>query len=142
MIKLKSLILETSDELEFVSPDEASERDIDYYDDLNRIEKESGIRILSDKNLSVIAIKNGKAVGALYTGLSGDEFSFDIIVDKNERGQGIGNKLSNLGFSEYRDLPEGYNLKLDVVNPNMVHYLLKKGLTVVNQIGGHTIMTL
>lgn len=136
MIKLKDLIKE---ELSFESPDEVS---IDYYSDLNKIEKESGINILSGKNLSILSIKDGKCVGALYTELSGNEFSFDIVVDKNERNRGIGDKLFNFAMNEYHDLPDNYILKLDVVNPNWVNHHLKRGLKIIDKIGNHTIMSI
>lgn len=136
MIKLKDLIKEV---VEFESPEDSS---VDYYEDLNRMEKESGINILSGKELTLIAVTNGKCVGALYTELSGDEFSFDVIVDKSERGRGIGKKLINFGLSEFKSLPEDYQLKLDVVNSDLVNHLLKRGLKITDKIGEHTIMTL
>jgi len=136
MIKLKSLIKE---ELTFESPDESS---VNFYSDLNRIEKESGINILSDKNLLIVAIKDEKCVGALYTGFSNKEFSFDIIVDKNERNQGIGDNLFKIGMAEYHSVSDEYHLKLDVVNPYWVNHHLKRGLKIVNKIGNHTIMSI
>jgi ribosomal protein S18 acetylase RimI-like enzyme len=139
MIKLMDMIRKVEMDIGFVSPDDI---EFDYYTDLNRIEKESGINILSDKNLSLLAIKDERVVGALYTGLTGDEFSFYIIVDKTQRGQGIGKKLIDYGLSEFQQLPEDYELKLDVVNPDLVNHLLKRGLKVVGKTGGHTTMTL
>lgn len=130
------------EQVQFIGPEEASSEGIDYYDDLNRIEKESGINILSDKELNTLAVIDGKVVGAMYAGTSGDEFSFDIIVDKPFRRQGIAAKLTNIGLSEYQNYKEaGYKLKFDVVNPDMEKFLLKKGFKVRKKIGGHTIMT-
>lgn len=135
-IKPKRLLKEN---VSFESPDDT---EVNYHNDLNRIEKESGINILSDKNLSVLAIKDERCIGALYTGITGNEFGFDIIVDKNEQNLGVGSKLFNIGMSEFRDLPDDYVLKLDVVNPHWVQHHLKRGLKIVNRIGNHTIMTL
>ena len=125
------------DNVSYESPDETS---IDYYNDLNRIEKESGINILSDKELMLLAIKNDKVVGALYTGISGNKYSFDVVVDKTERNKGIGKQLINYGISEYTSLPKDYVMKLDVVNPLLVQFLLNKGFIISNKLGAHTIM--
>jgi GNAT superfamily N-acetyltransferase len=127
-------------ETEFVGPDEVG---YDYYDDLNRIERESGIRILRDKEVSTLALQNGKVVGALYVTSHPYEYSFDVIVDKAARGQGIGAKLIDWGLSAYHELAAAYGgeLRLDVVNPWVEKYLLKKGLRVLQKIGDHTIMT-
>lgn len=131
---------ESLDDVEFVGRDDV---DYDYYSDLNRIEKESGINILRDKEVSVLAMKGGRVIGALYTSTHPYEFSFDVIVDKPFRGQGVGPKLIDLGLSEYNqmELEQGTELRLDVVNPKVEKYLLRKGLRVLQKIGGHTIMT-
>ncbi len=127
-------------EIEYVGRDDVP---YDYYDDLNRLEKESGIRILRDKEVSILALQNGKVVGALYTTAHPYEFSFDVIVDKAARGQGIGAKLIDFGLSEYNQVADeqGTELRLDVVNPWVEKYLLKKGLRILQKIAGHTIMT-
>lgn len=142
MIKLKTyvkLLIESSENVTYENPHDTV---VDYYDDLNRIEKESGINILRNKDLHSIAIKDGKCVGALYTSLVGENFSFDIIVDKNEQNKGIGNELFKIGMDEFKSLPDTYTLKLDVVNPNWVQHHLRRGLKIVDVIGNHTIMTI
>ena len=151
MIKLKKLIetrgLETQNDysrqesIELTGPEET---DIDYYDDLNRMEKESGINILSNKELNTLAVQDEKLVGALYVSMQNDEFSFDVIVDKLARGQGIGAKLIDNALSQYREIKDDMRLtlKLDVVNQWVEKYLLKKGLKIVGKYGTHTIMTI
>lgn len=131
---------ETTSGIEFISPDEA---DFNYYDELNRIERESGIRILRNKELNLLAVQGGKVLGALYTENDGEEFSFDVIVDKPARGQGIGAKLIDMALDQFRqeEIEMGTQLKVDVVNPWVEKYLLHKGLKVVQRDGGHTIMT-
>lgn len=140
MIRLVYLLNEIVDPMvEFLSPDEV---DYNYYKDLDKIEKSSGINILSDKEVSVLALYNGKVVGALYTSIQGNEYSFDIIVDKSMVFKGIGPRFVDIGLNEYKELKEnGYILKLDVVNLNLEKYLLNKGLKVVEKIGNHSIMT-
>lgn len=139
MIKLSDLIKEIDADVEFISPEET---DIDYYADLTKIERESGIHILSNRELTVLAIQNGKVIGALYEGTTGRKFTFDVIVDKLERRKGIGAKLIDYGLSSYRSLPEEYyKLELDVVNPFLIQHLKKRGLKITNKVGDHTIMT-
>jgi hypothetical protein len=143
MIRLKDLLneMENANDIRYESPDETG---VEYYDDLNRIVKESGINILSDKELNILAIKNERCVGALYISTVGNVFSFDIVVDKSERNQGIGNELFEYGMGLYKELSSGgdYVLELDVVNPYWVKHHIKRGLKIVNTIGNHTIMTI
>ena len=137
---MKNLLWESANGVDFMSPDDM---ETDYSDDLNRIERESGINILSDKELTLLAVMDGKVVGALYTSTGPNDYSFDIIVDKPYRGKGIGKQLTDLGLSDYNQVGDelGVPLKLDVVNPKMIPYLKLKGLKVVQQHDGHTIMT-
>ena len=139
VIKLKKL-LESAEGIEYVSPDEV---EYDYYADLNQMVQNSGIRILRGKELDLLAIQNGKVVGALYTEHDGDEFSFDVVVDKPARGQGIGAKLIDIALDQHRNEESemGTQLKVDVVNPWVEKYLLHKGLKVAERHGYHVIMT-
>lgn len=127
-------------EVEFLNPDEVS---YDKLNDLERIERESGIRILRNKELNTVALQNGNVVGALYIENNGYEFSFDLFVDKPARGQGIGAKLIDIALSQYaqEESEMGTELRVDVVNPWVEKYLLHKGLKVLQKIGNHTIMT-
>ena len=91
---MKDLIKEIENGgVEYVSPEET---DIDYYNDLNRIEVESGLYIYPWKHLSVIAIKNGRCVGGMYEGIIHNTFSFDVIVDS-----GTEKKIFSLNRSYY-----------------------------------------
>ena len=139
MIKLKDLIKEMEgDDIEYVSPEET---DVDYYNDLNRIEIESGLYIYPWKHLSVLAIKNGKCVGALYEGIIHNTFSFDVIVDKAERRKGIGAKLIDAGINDYKEISDsGIELELKVVNAHLIPHLEKRGLKIVEKHAGHIIM--
>lgn len=144
MIRLINIINEIEEgieDVEFIQPEETN---IDYYKDLNRMERESGIYVMRDKTLTLLAIRNGKVVGALYESNDfHDTFSFDIIVDKNERKQRIGTKLIDIGISDFKEFREyGCELKLDVVNPNLIDHLLKRGLKIVDRYSRGVIMTL
>lgn len=125
--------------VEYTSPDEV---DYDYSADLNKMEKESGINILRDKEVSTLALQNGKVIGALYTAEHPYEFSFDLIVAKEARGQGIGAKLIDSALAQYRqeEIEMGKELRLDVVNPWVEKYLLHKGLVVLEKLPGRSIM--
>ncbi len=127
------------DNVEYVGPDDI---DYDYSGDLNTMERESGIRILRDKEVSTLALQNGKVVGALYTAEHPYEFSFDLIVAKEARGQGIGAKLIDSALAQYRqeEIEMGKELRLDVVNPWVEKYLLHKGLVVLEKLPGRAIM--
>ena len=147
MIKLVDLIKEIEEgieDVEFVSPEET---DVGYLQDLQRIERETAIHVSRWKHLSVLAIKSGKCVGALYDGttISNNKniYGFDIVVDKQERRQGIGAKLIDIGISTYEDLPssEEYMLVLDVVNAHLVRHLAGRGLKIIASARGHIIMS-
>lgn len=139
MIKMKDLIKEIESGVEYVSPEET---DVDYYNDLNRIEVESGIHIVSYKNLSIIAVKNGRCVGAMYEGITdGDTFSFDVIVDRTHRRRGIATKLIDIALSHFQDLPEGYKLELKVANAHLIPHFEKRGFKIVGKETGNIIMT-
>ncbi len=136
---MKDLIKEIEEgEVEYVSPEET---DVDYYKDLNRIEVESGIYVFPWKHLSVIAIKNGKCVGALYEGIIHNTFSFDVIIDKAFRGQRIGTKLIDIGIADYKEIADsGVELELKVVNAHLIPHLQKRGLKIVEKTGQHILM--
>ena len=139
MIKMKDLIKEIAGDVEYVSPEET---DVDYYRDLNRIEVESGIYVYSWKHLSVLAIKNGRCVGAMYEGIIHNTFSFDVIVDRSERRNGIGAKLIDIGIANYKDISDsGIKLELKVVNAHLISHLQKRGLKIIEKNSSHIIMT-
>ena len=139
MIKMKDLIKEIENGgVEYVSPEET---DIDYYNDLNRIEVESGLYIYPWKHLSVIAIKNGRCVGGMYEGIIHNTFSFDVIVDKKERRQRIGATLIDIGISDYKEIADGgVEFELKVVNAHLIPHLEKRGLKIVEKTGQHILM--
>jgi predicted nucleotidyltransferase len=143
-IKNKSLSLKESviKNLETKNGDELD--DIEQTD-VERIRKESGINILSGKELTLVYLIDNKVVGMLYTEFDTDgEFSFDIIVDKPYRKQGIGKlmiKNAIRRFNYDKDAYENPHIKLDVVNRNLESYLKSIGFKEVNRIQGHTIMT-
>jgi len=133
------------------SPDgfyEDGYEDVDHSDLANQadqIANSSGIRILRDKELNqTVRDSSGKVVGALYTSIINDVFSFDIVVDPNSQGQGIGSQLVEsaiLEFNNYKfDMMPNLKMEADVVSPVMKHILDKKGWRVKKRVGKHIIM--
>jgi hypothetical protein len=137
MIKLKSLILEN---VEVIGVDELQP---EHYDQLNKMVQESGIRILSDKELDTIYLVDGNVAGGLWTSYRNNVFSFDTIVGKDYQNMAIGVRIIKQGLSMYKSLlvddPEA-KLELDVVNKRLVAPLQNWGLKVIGVEGGHTIM--
>lgn len=114
------------------------------YEKAHLIAKESGVNILRGKDLKSVAVNdNGDVIGGLWTEISGDEFSFDIAVDKSYRGMGVGIELIKEAFSLFNleNYEEQLRYVVDVTNPIMEKILLKYGFIVSERYGGHTIMT-
>ena len=131
-IKLGDLIMEN---LELSNDD---------YNDITALQKDSGINILSDKELSDIIRENDKIVGALWTSWDNDTFSFDIIVHPKFRNKGYAKQLIKMALSQFNDEKEAYNnpkLEVDAVNPHMEEMLKKHfGFKELSRIGGHVIL--
>ena len=130
-------------EYKFLDDDEFLPDDL--YEQIEHIERTSGINILRGKNISCIAldVETDKVAGILYTEMNNYKFSFDIIVAKEYRHKGIGKELIKIGIAEYQQLKfdiEDLQLILDVVNPNLIKYLKKLGFKIINQEKDHTIM--
>jgi GNAT superfamily N-acetyltransferase len=104
------------------------------------VANKSGIRISNNKELSGVAIEDSKVIGAVYSSLLGDEYSFDVVVSEPYRGKGVGKELVEFAMDEYNSYKNIYDqnikLNIDVVNPVM-RTLLKKhhGLKDVQQTG-------
>jgi len=103
------------------------------------IVKTSGINILSDKTLGVVAIVNGKVIGSLFVPEYGRKFSFDIVVSPEYQHQGIGMELAKIGKGMFdpEQYPEG--MELDAVSPGGKHISEKLGLEKTDEIGEHSI---
>ena len=131
--------------LEVIDFENESEN-IDTYeasDKAEQIAKDNGVNILRGKDLRTVAVdKNGETVGGLWTEVNGNDFSFDVAVDKKMQGKGVGEKLVNEAIAEFNNNNIEGNLKynIDVTNPSMEKLLLKYGFKVVERISGHTLM--
>jgi len=102
-----------------------------------------GITILSDKDLfiSVVDLDENRVIAALFNAYQNDEYSFDVVVDPNYQGQGIGTELIDIAMQDFRAMPEDAILKLDVVNKGLIPFLEKVySLRVMDKDGSHYIM--
>ena len=137
MIRLKSLLIEA---VEAVGSDELTP---EQYDQVEQMRIESGIHILSDRELDTVLLVDGEAAGTLYTSYRTNVFTFDIIVSKKFRGGPLAAALNRRGLEEYQQIlnddPRA-KLELDVVNDKLIEPLQKWGLTILRKVGGHTIM--
>jgi ribosomal protein S18 acetylase RimI-like enzyme len=119
--------------------------DLDYVE-IEDVQRSSGINILSSMALKAVAKVDGKIVGCLWDSYyaSEDEYSFDVAVLPEYQRQGIGKMLIDAGINtfqaEYIDMNPDAKLRLNVVNHDLVNYLVSIGFIVKERIGDHVIM--
>jgi len=117
----------------------------DLYTVARALALQSGIIPLSNKELACVIMDCADNVlAALFSDVSDEYYSFDIVVDEFCRGKGLGNMLMSVAFEEfgmYRDAYPDIKYSIDVINPVMVHMLKEYGFVESMQIQGHTIMT-
>lgn len=103
------------------------------------VAKASGIRVLSHKELSAVAVLRDKVVGALYTSFSGGSFDFDVAVLPEYQGRGIGRELIDSAIEMYRDykseLGSELSLDVDITNPVVTEALKRRGFNVIGSPG-------
>ena len=108
-----------------VEDDDAYDR---YEIETNAMAKSHGIG-LGGNDLAYIALMGDKLIGATWIGFAG-VFSFDIVVDSNYQGIGIGSKLIDMVMDKYESrvkLSGGdYGIRVNVVNDNLKTYLINK----------------
>ena len=119
-----------------------SEDDGNYYSlEAERIAKEVGINAyhLRDNTLSQVALEGDKVAGALWTNISANLFSFDIVVSKDHQKKGIGAKLVDAAIREFNEMKDAYpdlKYQVQVVNESMTRILRKKGFVFAYGDGG------
>ncbi len=104
----------------------------------------AGIYVSRDKEFKAGYQEEGQLVAALFTSVSEECFSFDIVVDPNHQRKGYGAKLLELAIDEYDELLDPFPdmvFCIDAVNPVMVRMLKSKGFEETGKEQGHTLMT-
>ena len=118
--------------------------------------KESGINILSNKNIHTVLYDpyydskddRNNFIGALWTTDNFEYFSFDIVVAPTHRGKKIADKLIDIALDEYKEqnyfygeMHDGEELPLtvEVTNPIMEKLLQKRGFKKFNEANGISI---
>ena len=126
-------------EAHMISAEEAEESIPNYFKQESDISKNSGIHVSWDKSPYSVIVDNDKVIGVIYTQLTNDAFSFDVVVDKAHQGKGYGAKLIDSALSEFRmlkmDMPE-LKLEVEVVNKNLLNFLKKRGLIILKARNG------
>lgn len=114
----------------------------DYYGDAYKLASVSGINILRNMELEYVALEGQQVVGALWCGRQGEDFSFDVVVDKAFQRRGIGRQLIDAAIStfnsDFRDVSEDARILAHVVNPVLVPLLLSMGFVEINPGYPHT----
>jgi uncharacterized protein YjbI with pentapeptide repeats/GNAT superfamily N-acetyltransferase len=104
----------------------------------------SPIRILSNRELSAIAVIGNKVVGGGWSAVehpfSDDAegtFTFDIVVDPKSQGKGVGDALVEQMLNQFRSVRDmgdaEYVLDVEVVNPAMERILARRGFVLRNE---------
>jgi len=126
--------------------DEAEENE-DYETVVNQAHKITNIRPSSSNDLSFVAVDlndNNKVYGAIYSGISGNVYSFDLEVSPEAQGMGVASSLINEVMEQYEYYKEAYgeDLKMEVhvINKVLVEHLIKKGFEVVEESKGEWLM--
>jgi ribosomal protein S18 acetylase RimI-like enzyme len=131
--------------IDLISPiDEDDELDLEILGQAEVLMDQVGIIVLRGKELQQVAITNDKVVGALFTEWEGNEFSFDVGVNPDFQGRGIGNRLIQVAIETYQFDKEafpGAKMVIDVVNPRLADHLQSKfGFREEGREPGHIIM--
>jgi len=104
-----------------------------YYNAAMKIARAGGITILRDKELFAAALSGRQVIGAAWESWQGNDYSFDVAVDKAWQNRGVGGKLSDLCIREFDEIKEAYGeearMHIHVVNPIMEHVLQNRGFT-------------
>ncbi len=118
---------------------EDGEVDYDKLEALDKIAKSRDLGITRDREIHSVAVDNsGKVVGGAYTAYDGNNYTFDVVVDKSVEGNGVASKLldyvAKIPYDILDQNPDA-TMIVDVVSPAMKHMLEKRGFKVTKQTG-------
>ena len=126
--------------------DEAEENE-DYETVVDQAYKITNIRPSSSNELSFVAVDlndNNKVYGAIYSGVSGDAYSFDLEVSPEAQGMGVASSLINEVMEQYERYKEAYGdelkMQVHVINKVLVNHLINKGFKIVEESNGEWLL--
>lgn len=127
--------------------EDEAEEDEDYESAMDQAYKITNIRPSSSNELSFVAVDlndNNKVYGAIYSGVSGDAYSFDLEVSPEAQGMGVASSLINEVMEQYEEYKEAYGdelkMQVHVVNKVLVNHLIKKGFEIVEESNGEWLL--
>jgi len=126
--------------------DEAEENE-DYKTVIDQAYKITNIRHSFSNELSFVAVDlndNNKVYGAIYSGVSGNVYSFDLEVSPEAQGMGVASSLINAVMEQYEFYKEAYGdelkMQVHVINKVLVNHLIKKGFKIVEESNGEWLL--
>ena len=126
--------------------EEENEENEDYISVVDQAYSITKIRPSSANDLSFVAVDlndNNKVYGAIYSGVSGDVYSFDLEVHPDAQGMGIASELIDAameGYKEYKEYYENLKMEVHVINKFLVNHLIKKGFEIAEESKGEWLM--
>jgi GNAT superfamily N-acetyltransferase len=109
-----------------------------------RFAADQGVHVLSHLEWYAGFVDDEGIVAALFVGVSGDDYEFDIAVAPRARQQGLASKLMDLAIENYEELREPFPdlvFSLDVINPVSRQMLEQRGFTVVGGTNDRPLMS-
>ena len=125
---------------------EDGEVDFDAEFEVRRIARERNLGITSDREIAYVARDEaGKIIGGAFTSYDNatGKYTFDVVVNKDAEGKGIGSKLLDAVQNIPSDISEmnpEATVEVDVVNPQMQKMLSQRGFVVSEKIGGDRVL--
>jgi len=106
---------------------------------------EQGVNVLSHLDFYGGYVNDdGELIGVLFTGISGDDYEFDLAIRPDYRRQGLASELMDIAISDYEEHLE-WNpdlvFSLDVISPISRKMLEKRGFRVVGGTPDRPMMT-
>jgi ribosomal protein S18 acetylase RimI-like enzyme len=127
--------------------EDEAEEDEDYESAMDQAYKITNIRPSSSNELSFVAVDlndNNKVYGAIYSGVSGNTYSFDLEVSPEAQGMGVASNLINEVMEQYEEYKEAYGdelkMQVHVINEVLVNHLIKKGFEIVEESNGEWLL--
>lgn len=84
--------------------------------------KRNNVGALRGDDLTIVALSGNVVVGAMFQSFSGEQMSWTVVVDSDNRGAGIAAKLYQM-----MDIPENIEtIKAELISPYTLESFVKK----------------